>query len=98
MARFIQIRHLAGCGKSRHHWPGIGVRSALRDEMWGTSDARLGCKERCAVQLRELRGTGSKGSSVAADPTDNGRSTGGSVRSEEHTSELQSPYDLVCRL
>src|SRR5437867_7744807 len=23
---------------------------------------------------------------------------GGSLRSEEHTSELQSPYDLVCRL
>src|SRR5207248_8030273 len=23
---------------------------------------------------------------------------GGVVRSEEHTSELQSPYDLVCRL
>src|SRR5207248_9594690 len=26
-----------------------------------------------------------------------GRSPGG-LRSEEHTSELQSPYDLVCRL
>src|SRR5437867_8000291 len=24
--------------------------------------------------------------------------TGNSARSEEHTSELQSPYDLVCRL
>src|SRR5207248_9138737 len=24
--------------------------------------------------------------------------TGGVMRSEEHTSELQSPYDLVCRL
>src|SRR5207248_9351133 len=24
--------------------------------------------------------------------------TGFSIRSEEHTSELQSPYDLVCRL
>src|SRR5207248_7399219 len=24
--------------------------------------------------------------------------TGDTVRSEEHTSELQSPYDLVCRL
>ena len=39
-----------------------------RGEMWGTSDARLGCQERRAVQLRELRGAGSKGSSVAADP------------------------------
>src|SRR5208283_2303122 len=35
--------------------------------MWGTSDARLGCEERCAVQLRELRGAGSKRSSVAVD-------------------------------
>src|SRR5437867_4925276 len=26
------------------------------------------------------------------------RFVGGAVRSEEHTSELQSPYDLVCRL
>src|SRR5207248_4101352 len=26
------------------------------------------------------------------------RVDGGGVRSEEHTSELQSPYDLVCRL
>src|SRR5207248_9823836 len=26
------------------------------------------------------------------------RSAHGSMRSEEHTSELQSPYDLVCRL
>src|SRR5437867_9790821 len=27
-----------------------------------------------------------------------GRLTGAMRRSEEHTSELQSPYDLVCRL
>src|SRR5207248_8149916 len=27
-----------------------------------------------------------------------GVSDGGKARSEEHTSELQSPYDLVCRL
>src|SRR5437867_7642228 len=26
------------------------------------------------------------------------RETAGLIRSEEHTSELQSPYDLVCRL
>src|SRR5207248_9030647 len=26
------------------------------------------------------------------------RCVGGAIRSEEHTSELQSPYDLVCRL
>src|SRR5437867_9609025 len=31
-------------------------------------------------------------------PMDALRSIGPSTRSEEHTSELQSPYDLVCRL
>src|SRR5215467_9165996 len=50
-----------------------------RDEMWGTSDARLGCEEPSAVQLCELRGAGSKGSSVTADPADSGRGAGGSV-------------------
>src|SRR5437867_5964150 len=29
---------------------------------------------------------------------DLGRAGGAGVRSEEHTSELQSPYELVCRL
>src|SRR5947209_2680514 len=50
-------RSLTGCGKSRHHWPGIGVRSALRDEMWGTSDARLGCEARVPKDhpLRPIR-------------------------------------------
>src|SRR5438094_2647532 len=33
-----------------------------------------------------------------ARPPRHVRKAGGSVRSEEHTSELQSPYDLVCRL
>src|SRR5207248_11439519 len=37
------------------------------------------------------RASSASGSSVAASPTC-------SLRSEEHTSELQSPYDLVCRL
>ena len=48
----------------------IGAQSASRDEMWGTSDARLGCEERGAVQLCELRGAGSEGSPVAVDPAD----------------------------
>src|ERR1700730_2996855 len=47
--------------------------------MWGTSDARLGREERSTVQLCKLRGAGSKGSSVAADPADCGRCTGGVV-------------------
>src|ERR1700755_2526321 len=65
--------------KKSYYWPRYWVKSALRDEMWGTSDTRLGCEERHAVQLRELRGAGSKGSSIAADPADCGRSAGGAV-------------------
>src|SRR5262249_38883582 len=47
--------------------------------MWGTSDARLGCEERRTVQLCELRGASPKGSSIAADPADGARGTGGAV-------------------
>src|SRR5207248_4618651 len=35
---------------------------------------------------------------VGFDPSARGYGTGMQGRSEEHTSELQSPYDLVCRL
>src|SRR5207248_10818434 len=38
------------------------------------------------------------GNGVAVDPSGNIAVTGAFSRSEEHTSELQSPYDLVCRL
>src|SRR5207248_10588505 len=34
----------------------------------------------------------------AGRPGRSRRPTGAATRSEEHTSELQSPYDLVCRL
>jgi hypothetical protein len=35
-------RTLAGCGKSRFIGPRSGIKFAVRGEMWGTSDARLG--------------------------------------------------------
>src|SRR5438105_5130953 len=38
------------------------------------------------------------GNAGAVEVTVNGRSLGTGVRSEEHTSELQSRVDLVCRL
>src|SRR5437867_9905991 len=41
---------------------------------------------RCAHLLSGRRSTGAA------------HRSGGGTRSEEHTSELQSPYDLVCRL
>src|SRR5207248_10351157 len=46
---------------------------------------------RCRIGARS-KVSGSTGCNAYAD----GRH--GRVRSEEHTSELQSPYDLVCRL
>src|SRR5207248_1573209 len=46
---------------------------------WGTSDARWGCEDRGAVQLRELRGAGASGSSVAGDPEDRQRGAGDAV-------------------
>src|SRR3989454_8119838 len=46
-----------------------------------------------AVQTGTLRVTGQTGSSMTVSVQASGR-----VRSEEHTSELQSPCNLVCRL
>jgi len=69
---------LAGSGKSRsfgRYW----AQLTSRDEMWGMSNARLGCEERRTVQLCELRSAGSEGSPVAVDPADRGRGAGGSV-------------------
>src|SRR5256885_4464080 len=37
-------------------------------------------------------------SSTSATPRSSRRSRSGAIRSEEHTSELQSPCNLVCRL
>src|ERR1700738_4362577 len=45
----------------------------------GTSDARWGCENRGAVQLRELRSAGADGSSVAGDPQDRQRGADGAV-------------------
>src|SRR5207248_9227131 len=44
-----------------------------------------------------LRAAGGAGATVDP-PRRLARSAGDGARSEEHTSELQSPYDLVCRL
>src|SRR5699024_12275458 len=59
----------------------------------GTAACRLGCADRDD-------GTGAVASGIRTgerDPT--GRRAGaGTSRSEEHTSELQSRFDLVCRL
>src|SRR5207248_9654966 len=46
----------------------------------------------------ELSSPGGIGSTISNTVVLNNFSISTSLRSEEHTSELQSPYDLVCRL
>src|SRR5437867_8195806 len=61
--------------------------------------ARDGERDRNAPPA--LAGAGARGARPARFRLANPRRTApsnGALRSEEHTSELQSPYDLVCRL
>src|SRR5437867_7237159 len=55
-----------------------------------------------ALPISTLRSTqlrfSSRNSSTSASAVPRGTMTSSGRRSEEHTSELQSPYDLVCRL
>src|SRR5207248_11481692 len=50
-----------------------------------------------ALALQQVA-TAAADESVGPAAADDGVGTGVAERSEEHTSELQSPYDLVCRL
>src|SRR5260370_29884181 len=70
--------------------------------MWGGSgDARDGPSAVLDVQLHFGGAAGTRGSSVACAAGDGGcgaGAVGAGLRSEEHTSELQSHLNLVCRL
>src|SRR6201987_2681669 len=70
---------LTGCGKSRFIGPRFGYNPRCVTRCGGRPDARLGHTKRRSVQLCELRGAGSKGSSAASDPADCGRGVGGVV-------------------
>src|SRR5207248_4070078 len=73
--------------------PSMGRKLYVGNLSYGTTDSDL-------QRLFEAHGT-VQSAQVVMD-RDTGRSRGfgfvemGSDRSEEHTSELQSPYDLVC--
>src|SRR5699024_12829340 len=73
--------------------PLAGTGGRCLPHLPGTAACRLGCADRDD-------GTGAVASGIRTgerDPT--GRRAGaGTSRSEEHTSELQSRFDLVCRL
>src|SRR5207248_11469900 len=64
---------------------------SLHDALPILAASRLACARRIAVSR--------SASAVATSASRLMRATSGRpMRSEEHTSELQSPYDLVCRL
>src|SRR5438094_6474449 len=70
--------------------------------LFRSAKATLVPKEIGAEPTRLLRGverTGKIGAAGLIEPRAGfGRQRRSCLRSEEHTSELQSPYDLVCRL
>src|SRR5437867_8188186 len=78
----------------------------FRSRMQEGTLALMQLAKTCAV-LERVRGARVPYLSVMSDPTTGGVFASYAVlgdvnlaepRSEEHTSELQSPYDLVCRL
>src|SRR5207248_11550112 len=79
-----------------------GAKGGANLEMRGC----CGCDAECADSADGIAGSvggrqglAAKGLQGRAESADAGRQTAvDRQRSEEHTSELQSPYDLVCRL
>src|SRR6266487_4875445 len=76
--------------------PGEVVRALLHQQVPGVGQ-QLQAYRAGNVAVESLRPFGSEVRVVAA-PHDQGRVVEGAQRSEEHTSELQSPVHLVCRL
>src|SRR2546427_9340028 len=67
--------------------------------------SRLSDAQRAALALRLRGASGASGAPAASDaggagglPDGDTRNTAHTIRSEEHTSELQSQSNLVCRL
>src|SRR5256885_12595934 len=104
--------HAAACRRKtasrrsglRLHWPGPGGR--LRQSWMGGAPAGSGLRgpDKCGI-LGRLHDRGvttvtESSSDVPAPPVGGAgqASAHHDIRSEEHTSELQSPCNLVCRL
>src|SRR5256885_5781914 len=83
-------------------WPACGSRSSAR--LMARASARTSPESKAPAKLisiRLWRGEGFEGEVGAEEDCDArtaGRRRDRSYRSEEHTSELQSPCNLVCRL
>src|SRR5688500_19678214 len=63
-----------------------------------TFDARISARSTDTSDFRTGRAAGDGGAGAEFAPPDDCRSCRFNSRSEEHTSELQSPCNLVCRL
>src|SRR5699024_7293035 len=80
------------CFRGGHHFDGVVRRGPP-----GGADGDLRQDQpRAAVRVRGKDTAGEPGGPVAGGWTDQHRPP--AARSEEHTSELQSRFDLVCRL
>src|SRR5207249_10721521 len=78
------------------------ISSPMHKLGWHASDTRELSFHACAVPEGNLLGDRGRGFGQFMEILDGGRisvaSMGVGLRSEEHTSELQSRFDLVCRL
>src|SRR5207248_6677484 len=74
---------------------GILAAFSSRLQVPGSSVLQSPCAQGVLCRRRR-RPPAARAAGGGRDPP--GRQARGHLRSEEHTSELQSPYDLVCRL
>src|SRR5207248_8534944 len=72
--------------------------AGLADRAAGGEPAHPAASRALLAVRRPPRGRGARPAGGAQGVPEDSRSAGARPRSEEHTSELQSPYDLVCRL
>src|SRR5207248_10986199 len=84
--------------RSTYHWAADRLQRPVIDHWWQTETGWPIAADCLGIEALTIK-PGSPTKPVPGyrvrilDPA-----SGESVRSEEHTSELQSPYDLVCRL
>src|SRR5207248_8433374 len=89
------VRRSARDGSRSCSWPGERLTFSWFPGGRPTNSSLALCKPRGEHAVEAL-GTAD---SLTRHPRVRGRDASGTgFRSEEHTSELQSPYDLVCRL
>src|SRR5688500_19243097 len=77
----------------------LGIRLVIEDDRIEGSDALLGDRQEARLGAhKNLRVARGEERLVLTEPRARLREIVRGVRSEEHTSELQSPCNIVCRL